>query len=127
MNTSNTNHLYLLIFLLSLFFFNPVHSQGIQMKNAFECQENRQSNPIQKVRFSVGAETATLNWRGEIWLLKYENTVLDKNADYVYQYRGHLFLLQVTSKYLNIIDTKTGNLIFSDSLARCTPVKYVTY
>jgi hypothetical protein len=97
------------------------------MKNAFECQENRQSNPIQTVRFSVGAETATLNWRGEIWLLKYENTVLDKNADYVYQYKGHLFLLQVTSKYLNIIDTKTGNLIFSDSLARCTPVKYVTY
>ena len=96
------------------------------MSNAIECSGDvSKKNLAQKIRVKVSAEFAALNWKNEIWELKYDKTILDKNGDYIYQYSGHVFLLQVSEKFLNIIDINSKNLIFSDSLNKCVTVKYI--
>jgi uncharacterized membrane protein len=112
---------------LSCLVVTSVQAQGIQINNVFECYgDNSKKNLAQKIRIKVNIDATVLNWKDEMWLLKYENQILDKNGDYVYQYGGHLFLLQISNKYLNILDTKTKKVIFSDFLLNCKSVEYVS-
>lgn len=113
---------------LSCLVVTSAQAQGIQINNALECYgDNSKKNLAQKIRLKVNVDAATLNWKNEMWMLKYENQILDKNGDYFYQYGGHLFLLQISNKYLNVLDIKTKKVIFSDFLLNCKPVKYVSF
>lgn len=115
-----------LFFVLAYLLAFAVSAQGIEMSNAIECSGDvSKKNLTQKIRVKVSAESAALNWKNEIWILKYDKTILDKNGNYVYQYIGNLFLLQVTDKILNVIDINSKKLIFTDSLDKCISVKYI--
>jgi hypothetical protein len=115
-----------LFFVIAYLFAFAVTAQGIDMSNAIECSGDvSKKNLTQKIRVKVSAGSAALNWKNEIWMLKYDKTILDKNGDYVYQYIGHLFLLQISDKILNVIDINSKKLIFTDSLDKCVFVKYI--
>jgi hypothetical protein len=112
--------------LLSYLFAFSVNAQGMQMNNAIECTGDiSKKNLTQKIRVKINADSAALNWKNEIWSLNYDKTILDKNGDYAYQYIGHLFILQVSDKFLKVIDINSKNLIFSDSLNKCVTVQYI--
>lgn len=118
--------LILILLLQAYFFAFSVNAQGMQMSDAIECAgDNSKKNLTQKIRVKVNADSASLNWKNGLWLLKYDNTILDKEGDYVYQYIGHLFLLQISDKFLNVIDINSKNSIFLGSLNKCIAVKYV--
>lgn len=72
-------------------------------------------------------DIAVLNWKKEMWKLKYDRIFLDINGDYAYRYRGHLFVLLVTKNNVTVLDSKDDRKIFSAEFSNCRSVEYVDY
>jgi hypothetical protein len=118
----------LLLFLMTVASPVVLHAQGIQMNNVLECYGNPSAkNLASQIRFKTNHDSAILNWKREMWLLKFEDTILNEKGDYAHRYKGHLLSLLITGHDVTILDAKSGSTLFSDSLNRCKSVEYVSY